>query len=65
MILMNSRSLIWPWTQNATAVLIQSGIIGSSCAEAEIVNPMITAKTIEDTTIHLPLFKLDENNYLQ
>jgi len=65
MILMNSRSLIWPWTQNATAVLIQSGITDSSCAEAEIVNPMITAKTIEDTTTHLALFKLDENNFLQ
>jgi len=61
--LINSRSLIWPWTQNATAVLIQSGITDSSCAEAEIVNPIITAKTIEDTT-NLPLFKLYENNFL-
>jgi len=31
----------------------------------EIVNSMITAKTIEDTTTHLALFKLDENNFLQ
>ena len=65
MILINSRSLIWSWTQNVTAVLIQPGITGSSCAEAEIVNPIITAKTIEDTTTNLPLFKLDENNFQQ
>ncbi len=61
---MNSRSLILSWTQNATAVLIQSGITDSSCAEAEIVNHIIIAKTIEDTTTNLPLFKLDENNFL-
>ncbi len=58
-------SLIWTWKKNATAVLIQLGITDSSCAEAEIVNPIITAKTIEDTTTNLPLFKLHENNFLQ